>query len=413
MEHSTPETPVSSSDRPVRSAPDSASRPSRPDLPATQPSSLPRRVSRWFSGLSAWQKALVLLIIPVLGVGSYGVYAYQRQTHKPLACEMTASCDEQEAVAASPDAPQTTPTPALVPADLDGTRVEAEKASLHPLAVMIENHPEARPQFGLSQAAGVIEAQAEGGITRFMALYRDPSAPVRVGPIRSARPYFVDIATEYNAFYAHVGGNDTALQQIRNTGVLDLNQFSIGEPVFKRDYSRGVATEHTMYSNTQSLWEFATQRNRWSSTGEYPVWKFQDDADPSQRPPTQKVTVDVSDPLYRVAWEYDQASNSYRRTMAGIPHTDAATNAVITTKTIILQTVQRTPHVTRINEQGWLFTLNGSGNATVIQNGQVIPATWKKENGRTRFYHADGTEISLVRGGWWLHLIHPDSRVSW
>jgi hypothetical protein len=126
-----------------------------------------------------------------------------------------------------------------------------------PLAVMIENHEESRPQSGLSSADVVYEAVAEGGITRFMAVFLCPFNDIQVGPVRSARTYFLDWVSEYNSLYAHVGGANTpgpanALGQIIDYKILDLNQFGIGFPTFWRDYQRlghPVATEHTMYSS--------------------------------------------------------------------------------------------------------------------------------------------------------------------
>src|SRR5258706_15981208 len=131
-----------------------------------------------------------------------------------------------------------------------------------PLGVMIENHTEARRQSDLSYGDDVYESVAEGGITRFLAIYYCKDAP-EVGPVRSARTYFVDFASEYADYplYAHVGGANAsgpadALGQIDSygwTGYNDLNQFSIGFPTYWRDYDRlghTVATEHTMYSTT-------------------------------------------------------------------------------------------------------------------------------------------------------------------
>ncbi|KKW04388.1 MAG: hypothetical protein UY37_C0003G0219, partial [Candidatus Beckwithbacteria bacterium GW2011_GWC2_49_11] len=118
-----------------------------------------------------------------------------------------------------------------------------------PLAVMIENHEESRPQSGLTDADIVYEAVAEGGITRFMGLYYCQAAAYELilGPVRSARTYFLDWASEYNfPLYVHVGGANTpgpanALGQITTYGwsaANDLNQFSIGFPTFWRDYER-------------------------------------------------------------------------------------------------------------------------------------------------------------------------------
>lgn len=314
----------------------------------------------------------------------------------------------------SPSSSISTPEIPKVPSQLDGSLVESGKENLHPLAVMIENHPDARPQSGLGQANLVYEAIAEGGITRFMAVFADPTQAIKVGPIRSARTYYVDFATELNAFYAHVGGNIDALDLIRTNGVLDLDQFAIGEPIYQRDLSKNVGLEHTMYSSTEKLWGYATGIKHWSRSADYQPWLFQNDIARENRPAAHKVSVKVSDSLYSVAWDYDPEHNRYLRTMAGVPHRDANTGEQISTKVIILQTVDREPTVTRINEHAWTYHLTGNGSAIIIQNGTATQATWRKSGKeRTRYFDQSGQEIKFVSGGLWVHIVHSDSMLTY
>src|SRR5947209_8161249 len=99
--------------------------------------------------------------------------------------------------------------------------------------------------------------------------------------------------------------------------------------------------------------------------------------------------------------------------MAGAVHKDANTGAPITTKNIVLETVEKRPTVTRIGEDGWIYTVTGTGKATIYQNGTAIPATWKKEgNSRTRYYDANGKETAFVAGPTWVEIIHPDTVVQ-
>jgi len=176
-----------------------------------------------------------------------------------------------------------------------------------PLGIMIENHEESRPQSGLSNADIVYEAVAEGGITRFLAVFYCQDAEV-IGPVRSARTYFLDFISEYGDYplYVHVGGANTsgpadALSQIREYGwqnYNDLNQFSIGFPVFYRDYDRlgrTVATEHTMYSSTTRLWDYAKKERKLTNVDEkgdewdedFEPYKFKEDEKESARSSSQ------------------------------------------------------------------------------------------------------------------------------
>ncbi len=311
--------------------------------------------------------------------------------------------------------PTATPAP-LVSRSLDGVLVPQDKASIRPLAVMIENHPDARPQSGLSSANLVYEAIAEGGITRFMAVFADPSVAVRVGPVRSARTYFLDFATELNAYYAHVGGNIDALDQIKQQGgVGNLDQFSVGAPVYGRDSSRKVAIEHTMYSSTDKLWNYAQTKDMTPFTSSYTPWKFIDSALPGAHPATEPVvSINFSTASYKVTWTYDGTHNIYLRNLAGAAHIDANTNTQISASNIVLETVNHTHITTRMGEDGWRFQLTGSGTGVLIQNGSARPISWKKSGtGRTIYSNSDGTEVSFVRGTTWVELVHPETAVSY
>ena len=70
-------------------------------------------------------------------------------------------------------------------------------------AVMVNNISEgstqqARPQAGLSDADILVEIKAEGGITRFMALYENYETMPRVGPVRSARHQFFQLILPFH-----------------------------------------------------------------------------------------------------------------------------------------------------------------------------------------------------------------------
>lgn len=359
---------------------------------------------------AVWIIIGVLLLIGLLIVGYLG---YKKQINKNIECDPTReNCNSGQVDNQNSTSGTNTPAIPQVASYLNGALVDQNKEYLRPLAVMIENYPEARPQSGLSSADLVYEAIAEGGITRFMAVYGDPTHNIKVGPIRSARTYFVDFADELKALYAHVGGAEDALNQIQNTpNFHDLNQFSIGEPVFQRDYSKNVSLEHTMYSTTLKLWNYAIDTKKWSKGGEYTKWKFGTDIDTANRPATQNISVKVSDTLYDVEWVYNPENNSYKRNLAGKAHIDANNNTQIEAKNIILQKVARTA---KSGEKGgWNYQLEGSGVATIINNGQVTQGKWIKEEGkRTKYFDAQGVEVSLVPGQIWVEIVHTDSVIS-
>lgn len=299
-----------------------------------------------------------------------------------------------------------------------------------PLGVMIENHEEARPQSGMFFADVIYEAIAEGGITRFLSVFYCQDAGV-IGPVRSARTYFLDFISEYGSYplYAHVGGANTdgpadALGQIVDYGwnvYNDLNQFSIGFPTFKRDESRlgrPVATEHTMYSTTSQLWAVGAKRgltnrdkagDEWDS--EFVKYSFKDDVALADRPVAQKVTVEFwsSQPDYTVTWNYDKASNTYLRFHAGKAHMDNNTKKQFAPKNIVILYMKES----RANDgyEGNLheiFGTKGTGKAVVFQDGEEIAAIWKKKDreGRTVIINSKtGREIEFNRGQIWFQIV--------
>lgn len=306
-----------------------------------------------------------------------------------------------------------------------------------PLGVMIENHTESRPQSGISFGDVVYEAMAEGGITRFLVVYYCQDAEV-VGPVRSARTYFIDFLSEYGPFplYAHVGGANTpgpanALGQIEDYGwggYNDLNQFSIGFPVFLRDYDRlgrTVATEHTMYSSTTKLWDYAKKNRDLSNVDsegakwneDFISYKFKDDAAAQARPASQAIGYNFWDGYadYHVDWAYNKTSNTYMRSNGGEPHVDLVTKKQLSAKNVVILYMKES----RANDgyEGnlhMLYGTKGTGNATIFMDGKEINGTWSKRSRTDHLYIKDnrGQDIEFNRGQIWFSVVSPTTDVT-
>jgi len=319
--------------------------------------------------------------------------------------------------------------------------------SRRPLFVMIENSVDARPQSGLGSADVVYEAVAEGGITRFGALMFCGVAAqdTLVGPVRSARTHFVELASEYNyPLYAHVGGSNCssadggktctsdkrvqALEQLTKynwTGENDLNQFSIGFPTFWRDYERmgrTVATEHTMYSSTEKLWDYAKNSRDWTNLSpegdawadEFKLWSFKDDAPEGERgskSPSFGFWENYHD--FDVAWTYDAGTNTYTRKNGAEPHRDRNDDQVFDAKTIVVQFVDEEGPVDE--HKHMFYEIISSGEALIFQDGQVTEASWKKisREGRTTFTDSKGKAVSFNRGPIWIELVPKGNQIKY
>lgn len=305
-----------------------------------------------------------------------------------------------------------------------------------PLGVMIENHQESRPQSGISKSDVVYEAVAEGGITRFLTVFYCNNAEF-IGPVRSARTYFLDFISEYADYplYAHVGGANTdgpanALGQIEKYGwqsYNDLNQFSIGFPTFWRDYERlghEVATEHTMYSTTERLWKLAEQRKltnvdksgkKWDAN--FVQYSFKDDAASDSRPASQTISFAFWNGYddYGVKWDYDSVSNSYLRTNGGQKHLDLNNKEQLTAKDVVILFMRES----RANDgyEGnlhMLYGTKGTGKATIFMDGKQIQGTWSKKDRTARTIIKDNTgkEVKFTRGRIWFEILAIGSAVS-
>lgn len=293
--------------------------------------------------------------------------------------------------------------------NLDGTKVEKDKAIRHPLAVMVENHPEARPQVGLDKASIIYEAITEGGITRFMAVY-GPYDTNKVGPVRSARTYYIDWLSEFNAFYVHVGGNLDALDKIKADNILDLDEFTIGDKAYWREPKAGIAIEHTMYADINKLYDIALNEKHWPKTSDFTALKFKEPLEIALRGAGQKVQINFSSESYNVVWTYEPKTNTYLREMGGEIHKDRNTQKQLASSNIIIQEMARQEATTAINESGWKMDTIGEGKVKVFSQGKEVNGTWKKANrtSRTIFYDDKGKEIIFTPGQFWIEIVPPD-----
>lgn len=287
-----------------------------------------------------------------------------------------------------------------------------------PLAIMIDNHALARPsQYGLQKANLIWEAIAEGGITRFLAIFHGNEVG-QIGPVRSSRVYYIDWALEFPGYYSHIGGAATfgspanIFVYIKQKGVLDLDQFKLGSSTYWAGgavYLTGnTILSYIKYTSTEKLWQAG--ENLYPGTNELPdfkAWQFKNDEPLDERPEEQEVAFIFWYPAhYGVAWRYDRARNTYLRWQGGSPHIDQATGEQLWAKNVVLfYTLQRsagdgTAHL--------LYDTVGSGDALVYLDGKEIAATWQRNSlsDRTVFYKR-GTqeEIAFNRGSTWIEVL--------
>jgi hypothetical protein len=345
-----------------------------------------------------------------------------------------------------PSAPRTSECP--INGVMYTTAEEKVWESRRPLFVMIENMPESRPQSGLNSADVIYEAVAEGGVSRFGAVFYCGVAAkdTIVGAVRSARTHFVNAASEYNyPLYTHVGGANCgssdpktcntdkrvqALEQINSYGWggakgNDLNQFSIGFPTFWRDYERlgrTVATEHTMYSSTEKLWKYASATRGWTNKSpdgklewseKYVPFTFKDDS--KDKGSVSKISFGFWESYHQfdVVWNYDSAINAYKRENGGEAHKDRNDDSQITAKVIV---VQFTKELGPLDEhKHMLYELIGTGKGLLFQDGTATEVTWSKKDreAKTVWTDSKGKKVSFNRGKIVFEILPLDNTVTY
>lgn len=302
------------------------------------------------------------------------------------------------------------PKPLTKASPLSGAQVAPELADRPVVAVVIENHTNARPQSGLSEAGVVYEALAEGGITRYLAFYLE-NRPKEYGPIRSIRTYFVDWALEFDAPVAHVGGNIDALDIIRPLGMKDLDQFAHGGYFYR---TRDRYAPHNMYATSEKLDALLSAKGFDKPAAFTPSPRKADQPATAEVPaPNPVIRINYSYNGYQVEYRYNQATNDYSRFLAGAADVDRNTGQQIRVKNVVLQVMSTSFGTTRIGEQTVIMGTPGSGKAVVFRDGGAVTGTWKKSTHRerTKLLDAAGAEIPLNTGNTWYSIVPPDRAV--
>jgi len=304
----------------------------------------------------------------------------------------------------------TPPKETRVEAPLTGLLVDPLVADRRVLAVVIENHPDARPQSGYNEADVVYEALAEGGITRTLALFQSKDS-TEIGPVRSARDYFIEWLSGFSAIFAHVGGSSTAIATINSAKIPDLNQF-YNAGAFWRSNNRYAP--HNVYTTTEKLYATA-KANGLAILGAPKAFNFKEEAVEADRATAQKVVVNFSGPLFQAVYNYEQKTNVYLRSVAGVPAKDKNTGIQVAPKNIIVEYTSVSSYVNAAGEQAVRIGTT-SGKGLLFQDGRATEITWNKASRTARTVYTDtatGKEIYLNRGQTWIEIVPAEMAVTY
>ncbi|MFH1610661.1 MAG: DUF3048 domain-containing protein, partial [Patescibacteria group bacterium] len=284
-----------------------------------------------------------------------------------------------------------------------------EDENIWPVALMIDNNPDAWPQFGISKADLVYSTLVEGGATRFMAVFTSKQLS-KIGPVRSARPYYLTWAKGIDALYGHSGGSAEAIQKIKEYGVLNLEEATnYGPKYFWRDDVGGYYAPHNLFTSSSRL-EKARQDFELSGEElEYIKWFF--GSKPTSGDESGlSININYSPGvLFDVEYIYSTSTNSYLRFQNESPHIDALDNSQVSVKNLIVQFVPKEEHLDSEDRLG-METI-GSGDARIFIQGKNIQGKWKKDSVslRTKFYTLNDKEIVFTPGNIWVEVV-PENR---
>lgn len=337
----------------------------------------------------------VPIALVVLSGTSFG--AWKLFFDKPAPAPVAQKVEEKKAP--EPAKPTTVASP------LTGKQVQPDQAKIPILGVMIENSPDARPQAGLNKAGVVYEAIAEGGITRFLALYQEDQ-PDYIGPIRSARPYYVEWAQGYDTMFAHAGGSPEALALIRSSGVKDLDEFANSKP-YQRVSSRYAP--HNLYSNVAKLIDYGKGKGFTTSNFTGFVRKAEQ---PMSTPAATNIDVTMSGFLYNPNFAYDAATNSYKRSQAGKPHVDERSKEQISPKVVVVLVIPYGIQSDGIHSD---YSTIGNGKAFIFQDGNVTEGIWEKASSKDpiKLGDANGSPLGINPGQTWISVVGTPGSVAY
>lgn len=266
-----------------------------------------------------------------------------------------------------------------------------------PAIVMLAGDPEARPLAGLNQADIIFEMPVTpNGINRFMAVFQCEE-PEEIGSIRSAREDFLPLASVFNPIYAHWGGEHHALELL-NSGVLDnVNALIYDGTVFYRKNS--VKPPHNGFTTIANLFDIA---GRLGYSEENTFAGFPHSSKKPERSLSNMVSsFDINYPApFNVNWQYDEASNTYKRSRGEEPEIDANTGQQINPSVVVVMKTTSTP----IDWQYIRVQTKGKGEAEFYQNGIRIAGTWENDGENLKFRDQSGEEIEFAPGRIWISI---------
>lgn len=318
--------------------------------------------------------------------------------------------------AGPPEGPEVESPPPVPerPCPLCGQQVPEDLLQRRPFALMIDNAPQARPQAGLAEACLVYEVLAEGGVTRFLAFFLHAD-PARAGPVRSVRPYFLDLVLPLNAVLGHAGGSEQGLAEVRTLKVPHLDEIYGGGDAYWRLPPSERKPPHATYTSGE-LFRRAMQKRGLEGAVSVPSPFTFDTAGGAAEGGTEAGSLTVRYPGgwqgYTVGYEYDPDGDRWLRSVDGEPHRDED-GRVLWARNVVVQFVEmrRIPGDELLHMEA---KMTGQGRVLLARGGRVLEGTWRKADRRSPAVYRDaaGKPLVLEPGPTWVLVVPVGTRVD-
>lgn len=289
-------------------------------------------------------------------------------------------------------------------------------SGVRPVAVMIDNQgTKPLPQGGLYKAQYIYEALAEGGITRFMAIFYG-NGPDKIGPVRSSRDYFVQYAMEHDAIYAHIGWSPQAKTFIEQNSVNNINGLYDG--IYTKITSDPYNWQDK-YTSYKKIIDFSEKKNYRLTTQESPLLDYNAKmAMPKQFKDDDKekdaIQLELSyNSVHHVKYDYDSKQKVYKRFREGVPHMERDNGKQLTCGNIIIQFVKNAAIIGDNKNRQEMENI-GQGTGWYITMGKAVPIKWSKASAtsRTSYTYNDGTNLVLNPAQTWIQITPPTATVK-
>jgi len=286
--------------------------------------------------------------------------------------------------------------PEILPIIAKEPLIKKEKELPGAFIVSVDNHRNAYPQSGLDKADRVYEILAEGGITRYLAVFHSQKAD-KIGPIRSARYYFAYIVKGHDFPFAHAGGNTNALNLIPQLKIKDLDEIYNSGPYFLRDKSRKMP--HNLYSSTDLLLKGA-EKKKFSLLPLEPLEQGKLEGGDA----VDLIDITYStDPRYLYTVTYEWGSGRYKRYINGVPHKTQEGLEIFTENIVVLETKTREVVTNELESE---IELIGGGKALFFTGGNAYEGTWKKEKAASEFtFIYQGKNMKFIGEHAWINIV--------